>query len=96
MKGFRLGQLVFDTCERQSTLLSSQLPTSIPVNNCAVSRDHERLSKREVTLLSECGQFGGLNHEMTPNVTWMRVEFVHTTSYLLATDVAQLSSSFTP
>ena len=49
MKSFRLGQLVFDTWERQSTLLSTQLHPSIPVNNRAVSRDHDRLEKREVT-----------------------------------------------
>src|ERR1022692_2342674 len=84
MKGFRLGQFIFDTWERCSALQSSQLKPSIPVKNRAVLCDHERLSKREVTQFSECGQLGCRNREMVPNVTEVRAEFVQATGYELA------------
>jgi hypothetical protein len=49
--------------------------------------------KGEVTSLSECGQFGGWNRELMPNVTWMRVKLVHAVGYELAMNF-QWSSSF--
>ncbi len=87
LKGFCLGQLVFDAWERQTFLLSSQLPARITIKNDAISRNQERVSKREVTLLRKRGQFGGWNGEMMPNITWMRMEFFQPTGYEPAMEV---------
>ena len=77
MKGLLFGQLVFDTWERHSTLSASQLQPSVAINHDPIPRDYEWLSKSLFTLLSESGQLGSWNRQLMPNVTGMRVEFVH-------------------
>jgi len=77
MKGLLFGQLVFDTWERHSTLSASQFQPSVAINHDPIPRDYEWLSKSLFTLLSESGQLGSWNRQLMPNVTGMRVEFVH-------------------
>ena len=83
-KSFRLGQLVGDTGERCSPSSSSQLQPRISVKDYAVLCDYERLQKDVVISLGECGQLGGWNREMVPNIAGVRVEFVQATGYELA------------
>jgi len=75
--------------------MAIQLQHIVTVKNRDVSRDHERIEKREVTSLSKCGQLEGWNREMMPNVTWIRTEFVQTAGYEPTLNVVQLLSIFT-
>ena len=77
MKGLVFGQFVFDTWECDLTLSASQLQPSVAVNHDPIPRDYEWLSISLFTLLGEGGQLGSWNRQLMPNVTGMRVEFVH-------------------
>jgi len=54
------------------------------IDNRAVLREHERLLEREVTSLSERGQFAGWNPTLLPSEPWMRMAFAQMAGYLLA------------
>jgi hypothetical protein len=64
------------------------------VNNYAVLRDHDRLSKRKITSLGECGQSRGWDREMMPKVAWMRPQFVYATIHELALDAPNWAPIF--
>jgi hypothetical protein len=91
MKSFRLGQLVGDTGERCAPSSSSELQPRISVKDYAVLCDYERLQKDVVISIGDCGQLGGWNREMVPNIAGVRVEFVKATSYELAGSEAAIA-----
>jgi hypothetical protein len=93
-KSFIFGELVFDTGKHQSPHQSSQLQPSIAVDDDALSRDHERLSKRSSTLFSECGQLGGRDGETKTNIARVLAEFAQTIGYGQAGIVATLPFKF--
>src|SRR5690348_15771863 len=81
IKGLRLGQLAFNAWHGQPPLQPSRFQPCISVDDYAVSRDHERFSKGEVTPFNDSRQFGCWNREIMPNVTWVWTELVRSTKH---------------
>ena len=71
---------------------TSEIPPSVTVKYRSVSRDNERISKREVAQIGERGQLVGWYREVMSNVTGVRAEFVHAASDDLAPRIIQSSS----
>ena len=89
-KSLLFGQFVFDTWECHASLQSSQFPPSVTVDDDAPPRDHERLSKRQLTLFSKCGQRRGWDGETKTNIARVRAELSRTVGRELAMNAAQL------
>src|SRR5271165_2173921 len=93
-KRFLFGEFILKTWECPSSLQSGQFPPSVAVNDDALPRDHERLSKRQLAFFSECGQLRSWDGETKTNTARVRAEFARTTGYGLTRIVAMLPFRF--
>jgi hypothetical protein len=62
-------------------LETSQLPSGIAIENCAVRSDNKRIAKRHFAKSDERRKLGGRHRELMADIAWMGSELIQVSKH---------------